>query len=424
MKKCLHLFFVLAVICCMIAVSVPTVCAEEDDYYYYKVKITTKIDGDELLEDTNIYYSLHGVDASYENFVMSAYSVDGIRNNHRNICLQPGVSEQTNELVFRSEQSIIGIRLLQEYCDLPGLTFDTKQYYLDISAQEQHTGIENCLEATQMCMIEGFADGGAMILSELRNTSFTLNYKQPPMFSGVEDYGQYFTTQKVVVKGKNMQSITLNGEEVEIQGEETVVSLPADKNTTYTITATNDAATCELTVFMYELEELMTYVSDINEKNVKSEHMEDILMTLDYVDAVIEQGTNATAKEKARLNEMKKELEGLLSRIDEVNASLDSESIKQTKDITADNVKPEDKKALDKAASDIKKMLKEYDGNYTDDQKKTLNDDLTRIKDALKVISKQYSGSPKTGDNSNISLLLALFMLNGVALVALKRKIA
>ena len=121
---------------------------------------------------------------------------------------------------------------------------------------------------------------------------------------------------------------------------------------------------------------------------------------------------------------MKKELEGLLSRIDEVDASLDSESIEQTKDITADNVKPEDKKALDKAASDIKKMLKEYDGNYTDDQKKTLNDDLTRIKDALKVISKQYSGSPKTGDNRNISLLLALFMLNGVALVALKRKIA
>ena len=134
---------------------------------------------------------------------------------------------------------------------------------------------------------------------------------------------------------------------------------------------------------------------------------------------------------------MKKQIEGLLSRIDEALAYKDSENVKNTQDITADNVKLTDKEVLEKAESDLKKALEEYGENYSDSEKEALQKDLARISEALEAlealediedieeIEQTVTESPKTGDNSHHALWLALFMLSGAAaLVTAIRKIA
>ncbi len=426
MKKCLSIIFVLAVVSCLLSVCIPSVCAAENDsYYYYTVKVTTKIDGDALSEDLDVYYSLHGVLSDRTNSVLDPYSIDGTPADYAIAHFRPGITEQTNVFAFRWEEPIVGVRLIQEDHSFTGMTFVDDEYYLEFPAQtQQQPGLANAMHIDQLHLIEGFADGGIPILSELRDSLFTLKYNAPPVFSGAEDDGEYFTTQKVLVKDADLVSVKLDGKAVEIKNGEALVTLPGDANKSYTITAEDAVGTCQLTVTMHAFSELTAPVSGINEKNVKVENKATILTTLGNLETVSEQEPNAPAEEKARLNTMKEELKSLLSRIDEALGYINSDHIQKVKDITADNVKLADKEALEKAASDLKKALEEYGGNYNDAEKKALQEDWTRVNGALKVIEEMATESPETGDNNHLTLWLALFMLSGLTLVTTIRKFA
>jgi LPXTG-motif cell wall-anchored protein len=428
MKKCISLILALAVVSCLLSICTPSVYAAEDDsYYYYKVKVTTKIDGDSPSEDFVVNYNFHGVNNLYQNFVMTPYSVDGNLSDRADAHFQPGDTEQTNVFVFRNEEPVIGVRFIQEDFSLAGMTYDDDEYYLEFAEQTQQPGLENAMYLDRLCLIEGFLDGGIKILSDLMDISFDLKYNAPPVFSGVEDGGEYFTTQEICVQDEDLVSVMLDDEPIEIENGEALFTIAGDTNKSYTITLKDAVSTLQLTVTMHELDELMAPVSQINEKNVKAENIDTILMTLNDINAVISRETTPSTEEKAHIDTMKNELQSLLSRIDEALACKDSDNIKYTKDITVDNVKATDKELLEKAESDLKKALEEYDGNYSDSEKKALQDDLTRVSAALKVLKQSEETvieSPNTGDNSHLTLWLALFVLSGAALVTAKRKIA
>jgi LPXTG-motif cell wall-anchored protein len=322
---------------------------------------------------------------------------------------------------------VIGVRFIQEDFSLAGMTYDDDEYYLEFAEQTQQPGLENAMYLDRLCLIEGFLDGGIKILSDLMDISFDLKYNAPPVFSGVEDGGEYFTTQEICVQDEDLVSVMLDDEPIEIENGEALFTIAGDTNKSYTITLEDAVWTLQLTVTMHELDELMAPVSQINEKNVKAENKDTILMTLNDINAVISRETTPSTEEKAHIDTMKNELQSLLSRIDEALACKDSDNIKYTKDITVDNVKATDKELLEKAESDLKKALEEYDGNYSDSEKKALQDDLTRVSAALKVLKQSEETvieSPNTGDNSHLTLWLALFVLSGAALVTAKRKIA
>ena len=63
-----------------------------------------------------------------------------------------------------------------------------------------------------------------------------------------------------------------------------------------------------------------------------------------------------------------------------------TEYTEKVKDVTAENVTPEDKTDLEKAKADLEKALEDYGDNYTDEEKKAIEDEIKRIDDALEVI--------------------------------------
>ena len=438
MKKCLSIILALAVIGCMLSVCIPSVFAAGNDiFYYYTVKVTTKIEGDTPSEAFDIYYSLHGVNNLKQQFNLSPYRDDEDSVRALAVHFQPGITEQTSVLTFYNDEPVIGVRLLQEPPHSTGITYDEDQYFLEFPEKAQQPGLANAMTFEKLHQIEGFKPGGEPILSELRDMSFTLNYNSSPVFSGVVDGGEYFTTQQVRVQDAGLLSVMLDGNMVQIENGEALVTLTGNTNKSYTITACDADWTCHLTVTMHELDELITPVSGINEKNVKAGDKDTLLTTLNNIDMVIEREPNASADEKVKIDTMKKKIEGLLSRIDEALAHKNSKNVKNAQDITADNVKLTDKEALEKAESDLKKALEEYGGNYSDSEKEALQKDLARVSEALKAlediedtkdteeIEETVTESPKTGDNSLHALWLALFMLSGaVLLVTTTRKIS
>ena len=416
MKKCLSVVLILAVIGCLLSVCVPLAsAAENDSYYYYKVKVTTKIVGDIPSEDLYIRYSLHGINSLQQHF--NLYDFD-----KEELLFKAGATEQTDVRTYYSEEPLIGVRFIQEGDTPIGVTSDENEYQLMFTTQTQQPGIENAVNLDQLQLIEGFMDGGIPILSELRDPVFTAKYNAPPVITGVEDGGEYYMTRKVQVKDSDLVSVTLNDKAVDIENGEALITLPGDVCKDYTIIAKDAESTCELTVTMNELNDLMEPVSGIDENNVKAEHKYYVIEALDYISVVVAQEPTPSDEEKARIDAMKKQLEGLLSRINEASKYINSENIENTKDITADNVKLTDKEALIKAESDLKKALEEYGGNYSDSDKKELQDDLSRISIALNAIKAMES--PATGDNSHLALWLTLFVLSGVILVTSVRKIA
>ena len=415
MKKCLSVVLILAVIGCLLSVCIPASAAENDSYYYYKVKVTTKIEGDIPSEDFYIRYSLHGINSLQQHF--NLYDFD-----KEELLFKAGATEQTDVRTYYSEEPLIGVRFIQEGHASTGATSDDNEYQLMFTTQTQQPGIENAVNLDQLQLIEGFMDGGTPILSELRDPVFTTKYNAPPVITGVEDGGEYYMTRKVQVKDSDLVSVTLNDKAVDIENGEALITLPGDVCKDYTIIVKDAESTCELTVTMNELNDLMALVSGIDENNVKAEHKYYVMEALDYISVVVAQEPTPSNEEKARVDAMKKQLEGLLSRINEASKYINSENIENTKDITADNVKLTDKEALIKAESDLKKALEEYSGNYSDSDKKELQDDLSRISIALNAI--KAIESPATGDNSHLALWLTLFVLSGVILVTAVRKIA
>ena len=70
----------------------------------------------------------------------------------------------------------------------------------------------------------------------------------------------------------------------------------------------------------------------------------------------------------------------------EITKATDTESVKKSDDVTAENVTTENKGDLEEAKSALESALSNYGDNYTDAEKKEITDEIERIDAALEVI--------------------------------------
>lgn len=133
------------------------------------------------------------------------------------------------------------------------------------------------------------------------------------------------------------------------------------------------------------IDQLAKTVSDMDAKTVKStdkaaleQLVEDIKVLLDT--------ENLTVEERKSLEDAKAQAEDLLDVIDAAASAAETENTEKVENVTAENVKPENKEALEGAKADLEKALEENGGNYTKEEKKAIQDDIQRIEDAIEAL--------------------------------------
>lgn len=204
-----------------------------------------------------------------------------------------------------------------------------------------------------------------------------------PVISGVANAGEYYTTQTVQVTDEHLDTVTLNGEDVD---SSFTLAGNVEADTVYTIVAADKAGnttTCQVT--MKPTASLNDTVEGIAPENVSSSDKEAIEDYLDDLNNRLED-EKLTDEESKIIQGLIDDAQDLLDKIDEAEQAVNTENIQQAQDITADNVKPEDKEILEAAKNDVEKALEEYGDNYTEDEKAKLEETLEQIEDALKVI--------------------------------------
>ena len=134
------------------------------------------------------------------------------------------------------------------------------------------------------------------------------------------------------------------------------------------------------------VDKLTEDVGAYDEDTVKSTDKAALEQLVEDIEAVIEGNTNITEEEKAELEALVDTVEDLLAKIEEVAQAPVTEDTEKVEDITSENVTPEDKEDLEKAKADLEDALTENAGNYTDSEKKAIQEKIDRIDDALEAI--------------------------------------
>lgn len=204
-----------------------------------------------------------------------------------------------------------------------------------------------------------------------------------PTVSGVFGGKTYYTTQKVTVTDKNLDTVTLNGETV---GNSFTVM--GDKNATYTIVATDRADnTTTVTVTMKPISEITASIDGITTGNVTSDDKQTIEALMNDIEELLD-GENINDTEKGELEKVKEAAEELREQIENAGNSSKTENTDKVKEVTSDTVTTDDKKDLENAKTDFEKTLEDYKDNLTEDEKKAVEEEIERIENALEVIEK------------------------------------
>lgn len=272
-----------------------------------------------------------------------------------------------------------------------------------------------------------------------------------PVISGIEDGKTYYTTQKVSVTDKNIYSILVNDEEatkdIILDGNvdkeyEIVATDKAGNSKTVTVTmkpiasisTTIDSITEDsvkasdkeaINDVIEQVDELLKDTDLTNEEKTALEKIKDnadklinkIEATSDTIKALTDKvatfdkdtvtsedkqavqdlingveelldGKNITDSERETLEQIKNDAEAIMKKIEAANEAITTENIENVKDINSENVKPEDKTALEDAKADLKEALEEHGDNMTEAEKQAIQEEINRIEEALDVIEK------------------------------------
>ena len=203
-----------------------------------------------------------------------------------------------------------------------------------------------------------------------------------PVIEGVTNGATYYTTQSVTVSDANLESITLNDETV---GE--TFTIEGNKEETYTIVATDKAGNkTTYTVTMKPIASLAETIEEINTGNVTSEDKETVETVKEQIESIDLE--DATEDEKTALQEILDKCNELVEKIEESVQAGNTENTDKVEDITADNVKPENKDDLTAAKEDLENALENFGDNYTEGEKAEIQDKLDQINKALESIEK------------------------------------
>lgn len=204
-----------------------------------------------------------------------------------------------------------------------------------------------------------------------------------PVISGVTDGSTCYTTQTVTVTDRNLSEITVNGEKVE-----NCFLLNGNTDKTYVIIASDRAGNeTKAVVTMKPVSCLADVLAGITPENVTADDRP-------VVEALIRNITDLSAEEYLTSGEMKalEQIKVMASRLAEMileaETAVRAEEIATVKDISADTVRFADESALEKAKNLLEKALKNYGGNYTDEEKQAAQDELLRIQKALESLKR------------------------------------
>lgn len=203
-----------------------------------------------------------------------------------------------------------------------------------------------------------------------------------PVIEGVTNGATYYTTQSVTVSDANLESITLNGETVN-----GTFTIEGNKEETYTIVATDKAGNkTEYTLTMKPISSLEESIGSLSPDNVTSRDKGTVEAVKEQIESIDLE--DATEDEKAALQEILDKCDELVEKIEESVQAGNTENTDKVEDITADNVKPENKDDLTQAKEDLESALENFGDNYTEEEKKALQDKLDQINGALESLEK------------------------------------
>ena len=260
-----------------------------------------------------------------------------------------------------------------------------------------------------------------------------------PVIEGVENGSTYYTTQTVTITDKNIEKITLNGEDAS-----EIITLEGNQDATYTIVATDKAGnTTTVTVSMKPVSVIGTPIDGITEDEVESTDKDTIQDVIDQVDELLAD-EKLTEDEKQDLEEIKSEAKKLIEKIEE-DAKADAEKtedIEETEDHFQNNISKDDEETASKddegtvSKEDEEAVSKDDEETVSKDDEETVSKDDEEnhedVDDSVSNNDEKYLGAKeeekvvpaeinepankaamKTGDNSNILLWLVIGCISG-----------
>ena len=126
-------------------------------------------------------------------------------------------------------------------------------------------------------------------------------------------------------------------------------------------------------------------LKDYDPATVTSEDKAELEEMLSEINTILADETTTDNGKKA-LEEVKEQVEKLIKEITDAAEAIDTENTVKVENVTPENVTPENKTDLEGAKADLEKALEDNGGNYTEDEKKAIEDELGRIDEALEVI--------------------------------------
>ena len=134
-----------------------------------------------------------------------------------------------------------------------------------------------------------------------------------------------------------------------------------------------------------EITRLTDAVTAYDIDKVTSADKADIEKLISDIDTLLS-GDNLTESERTALEALKGTARALLDRIAAAKDAAEADEIKAVDGITKDNVRLENKEALEKAEKALEGALRDFDGNYTEEENKDLETKLETVKAALAAI--------------------------------------
>lgn len=175
-----------------------------------------------------------------------------------------------------------------------------------------------------------------------------------PVIGGIENGATYYVTQEVTASDKNFDYVTVNG----IEKTDQAFTLAGDTDEIFIVIAADKAGNVkEYAVTMKPIESLGEPIKDLTTYNVTSDNRE------------------------------------IVEEVQEAISSIDTEADKtenteKVKDITSENVMPEDKENLQAAKDDPEKAMEDYGDNLTDEEKAALEKKIENIDNAMDSLEK------------------------------------
>lgn len=204
-----------------------------------------------------------------------------------------------------------------------------------------------------------------------------------PVIAGVTDGATYYTTQSISVTDENFVSVTVN----DVVQSGSSFTLAGNVEKTYTMVATDKAGnSTTVTVTMKPISSLEESIDGLTPDDVTSQDKGTVETVKEQMESIDLE--DATEDEKAALQEILDKCDELIEKIEESAQAGNTENTDKVEDITADNVKPEDKDDLTAAKEDLENALENFGDNYTEEEKAEIQNKLDQIDDALESLEK------------------------------------